>query len=160
MWEFRSKGLAVHWQNEITKSLPRLFSFFLKVTFKATNRRLVSWEILTMILLKHRFKVESRSSFISKSAIKQKVIMWIIFTKKIICLLQLFFKQRKSAIFSESNHEPRTSVCIFSILFSIHFLRCRQGEFVQQSRASLVADHFYVLLTFISWFRGDIVGRD
>ena len=34
-----------------------------------------------------------------------------------------------------------TSVCIFSILFSIHFLRCWQGEFVEQSRASLVDDH-------------------
>ena len=34
------------------------------------------------------------------------------------------------------------SECIFSILFSIHFLRRRQGEFVYQSRASLVGDHF------------------
>ena len=31
-----------------------------------------------------------------------------------------------------------TSVCIFSILFSIHSLLCWQGEFVYQSRASLV----------------------
>ena len=35
-----------------------------------------------------------------------------------------------------------TSLCIFSILFSIHFLRCRQGEFVQQSRASLASFGF------------------
>ena len=35
-----------------------------------------------------------------------------------------------------------TSVCIFSILFSIHFLGCCQEEFVERSRASLVADHF------------------
>ena len=35
-----------------------------------------------------------------------------------------------------------TSVCIFSILFSIHFLWCWQGEFVEQSRASLVGDQF------------------
>ena len=35
-----------------------------------------------------------------------------------------------------------TSVCIFSILFSIHFLWYWQGEFVYQSRASLVGDHF------------------
>ena len=33
------------------------------------------------------------------------------------------------------------SVCIFSILLSIHFLRCLQGEVVYQSRASLVWDH-------------------
>ena len=34
-----------------------------------------------------------------------------------------------------------TSVNIFSILFSIQFLQCGQGEFVYQSRASLVGDH-------------------
>ena len=34
-----------------------------------------------------------------------------------------------------------TSVCIFSILLSRHFLGFWQGEFVQQSRASLVGDH-------------------
>ena len=35
-----------------------------------------------------------------------------------------------------------TSVCIFSIVFFIHFLRCWQGEFVEQSRATSVGDHF------------------
>ena len=34
------------------------------------------------------------------------------------------------------------SVYTFSILFSIHFLRCWQGEFVEQSKASLAGDHF------------------
>ena len=32
------------------------------------------------------------------------------------------------------------SVCIFSILFSKHFLRCQRGEFVSQSRVYLVDD--------------------
>ena len=35
-----------------------------------------------------------------------------------------------------------TSVFIFSILFSVHLLRCWQGKFVQQTRVSLVGDHF------------------
>ena len=35
-----------------------------------------------------------------------------------------------------------SSVCIFSILFSMHFLRFWQGEFVLQQIASLVGDHF------------------
>ena len=35
-----------------------------------------------------------------------------------------------------------TSVCMFSILFYIHFLKCQRGEFMQQSRASLVGDRF------------------
>ena len=35
-----------------------------------------------------------------------------------------------------------TSLCIFSLLFSIYFLRKCHGELVQKSRASLVGDHF------------------
>ena len=35
-----------------------------------------------------------------------------------------------------------TSVCIFSLLFSIYFLRKCHRELVQKSRASLVGDHF------------------
>ena len=47
-----------------------------------------------------------------------------------------------------------SSVCIFSILFSILFLRCWQGEFVQQS---LVGDHFLYSCDLDVWFRGAIV---
>ena len=36
-----------------------------------------------------------------------------------------------------------SSVCIFSILFSIHSLKCWQGEFVWQSKASLGDDYFF-----------------
>ena len=61
-----------------------------------------------------------------------------------------------------------TSVCIFSILFSIHFQRGWQGEFVQQSRAALVGDHllhshnFHFLYSrdLNVWFRGGIVMRN
>ena len=35
-----------------------------------------------------------------------------------------------------------TSVCIFSILFSLHLLMCWKGEFVEQSRGSSVDYHF------------------
>ena len=35
-----------------------------------------------------------------------------------------------------------TLVYIFSKLFIIHFLKCWQGEFIKQSTASLVGDHF------------------
>ena len=52
-----------------------------------------------------------------------------------------------------------TSVCILSILF-IHFLKCRQGEFVIQSRACFVSDHFLYSYYLNMRFRGDIVGRD
>ena len=42
-----------------------------------------------------------------------------------------------------------TSVCIFYILFSRHFLQCWQEEFVYQSRTSLVGDHFLILVTIL-----------
>ena len=35
-----------------------------------------------------------------------------------------------------------TSVCIFSILPFTHFFNCRQGEFVYQSNAFFIGDHF------------------
>ena len=48
------------------------------------------------------------------------------------------------------------SLCIFSILFIIHFLRCWKGEFVEQSRTSLVGDHFLYPHDLNVWFRGDL----
>ena len=50
-----------------------------------------------------------------------------------------------------------TSVCIFSILFSINFFTCWQGEFFWQSRASLLGDYFLYSHDLNVWFRGDIV---
>ena len=50
-----------------------------------------------------------------------------------------------------------TSVCIFSILFSIHFLRCWQGELVKTPRALLVADHFLHSRNLNNWLKGWIV---
>ena len=53
-----------------------------------------------------------------------------------------------------------TSVFIFSILFSVHFLRCWQGEFVYNQEFSLVGDHFLCSHDINEWFRGDIVRRN
>ena len=47
-----------------------------------------------------------------------------------------------------------TSVCIFSLLFSILFLRCCQGEFVWPWRASFVGKHFLYSRGLTVWFRG------
>ena len=44
------------------------------------------------------------------------------------------------------------SDCIFSILFTIHFQRCWQGEFIEQSRVSLVGDHFLYSHDLNAWF--------
>ena len=53
----------------------------------------------------------------------------------------------------ENNFYALTSACIFSILFSIHFLRCWQGEFHSQSIISLVRDHFLYSHHLNMWFR-------
>ena len=50
------------------------------------------------------------------------------------------------------------SVCIFSILFFIYFLRCQEGEFVKKIKLFLVGDDF--LNDFFGLFRGDIVWRN
>ena len=52
-----------------------------------------------------------------------------------------------------------TSVCIFSILFSIHSLRRWWGEFVSWPRASPVGDHFLYSHDLNMGIRGDIVRR-
>ena len=47
-----------------------------------------------------------------------------------------------STLLNGETPNPQYPVCMFSILFSIHFPRCWQGEFVKQSRASSKRDHF------------------
>ena len=53
-----------------------------------------------------------------------------------------------------------TSVCKFSTLFFIHFLRCWQGEFVYQSKDSFPGDQFLYSHDLDVWFRGNVVGRN
>ena len=53
-----------------------------------------------------------------------------------------------------------TLECILPILFSIYLLRSWQGEFVQQSRASLVGDHFLYSHDLSNWFKDKIVRRN
>ena len=52
------------------------------------------------------------------------------------------------------------SVCKFSTLFFIHFLRCWQGEFVYQSKDSFPGDQFLYSHDLDVWFRGNVVGRN
>ena len=52
-----------------------------------------------------------------------------------------------------------TSVGIFSILFSLHYLGCWQGEVVKPS-TFLSCDHFLYSQDLNVWFRGDIVRRN
>ena len=52
-----------------------------------------------------------------------------------------------------------TSIWTFSILFSIHFLRCWQRECVYQSREYLVCDHFLYSHDLTVWCRGLLMGE-
>ena len=45
-------------------------------------------------------------------------------------------------------------------IFSLHFPRCWQGEFVKQSRASLVGEHFLYSHDPKVWFRNGSEGRN
>ena len=49
------------------------------------------------------------------------------------------FRERKNVQIrtTQANESQHQTISLFSILFSIHFLRCWQGESVEQSRASL-----------------------
>ena len=49
------------------------------------------------------------------------------------------------------------SVCIFSMLFSIYFVRCWQGDVLWQTRASLVFNPFLYCRYLNVRFRGDTV---
>ena len=53
-----------------------------------------------------------------------------------------------------------TSLCLFSILFSIHSLRSTEGEFVKPSRASLVVDQFVYSRDLNLLLQGGIVRRN
>ena len=68
-------------------------------------------------------------------------------------------KKRKNPLKYRLTLYSLTSECIFSILFSIHLLRCWQGEFVYQSRVFQAGDHFLYSRDLTAWFRGDSVGR-
>ena len=75
-------------------------------------------------------------------------------------LQQLWLKHKKlrptQGLFTLHN---LTLVCIFSILFFIHFPRCRQREFVYQSRAFLFGDHFFYSCDLNVRFRSNTVKR-
>ena len=53
-----------------------------------------------------------------------------------------------------------TSVCIFSILLFIHFLRCWKREFNYHPRASFAGDRFLYSHDLNDWFSCDIWRRD
>ena len=64
-----------------------------------------------------------------------------------IYVMQKGCKKKEKYQLEDLTLYTQTSGCIFSKLFSIHFLGFRQGEFVQQSRSSIVGDHSFILLT-------------
>ena len=70
------------------------------------------------------------------------------------------FKIKSWCIETHLTLHTLTLVCLFSLLICLHFLRCWQGEFVQQSRASSVDDLSLHSRDLNVWFRGNIVRRN
>ena len=68
-------------------------------------------------------------------------------------------KKRKNPLKYRLTLYSLTPECIFSILFSIHLLRCWQGALVYQSRVFQAGDHFLYSRDLTVWFRGDSVRR-
>ena len=106
------------------------------------------WNIVTSIFtLKHRISQWDINVCITMCVLHIRMwiiilldsIYWGIFYSKVENILLSFYSIFLILYFLTLY--TLISVCIFSILFSIHFLRCWQGEFVQQSRASFLNDH-------------------
>ena len=72
----------------------------------------------------------------------------------------IYLKQSELSNFSCICLTLSRSVCTLSILFSMNFLRCWHCQFVEQSRAFLVGDHFLRSQDLNVWFRGDNVRRN
>ena len=52
------------------------------------------------------------------------------------------------------------SVCIFSLQFSINFLRCSHNQGAKQSRASFIGDNFHYSHDLYTWLNCDDIGRN
>lgn len=68
-------------------------------------------------------------------------------------------KEKRKQSFVLAFYTP-TSVCVFSLLWSLHFLWYWQGEFVEKSRASSIGDHFQYSYDLNGWFRSNTVPRN
>ena len=53
-----------------------------------------------------------------------------------------------------------TSLCIFSVQFSLHSLQCWKGDFFFLNQAHLVGDHFLYSHCLNVWLRADVLKRN
>ena len=93
---------------------------------------------------------------------KRKLVIWNLKTKKISrthfssIYEQLQNLHLKKDLLPKVCRDTRlASVCIFSMQFSTHFLWHWQGEFVEQSRASLNGDNILYSRDLNVWFGGE-----
>ena len=86
------------------------------------------------------------------------------FSKDYTLTLQIKSKKQVSSVdlvnYRHLTLSSLRSVWIFSILLPRHFRGFWQGEFVQQSGASLVSDHFLYSHDLNVWFKDDVVRRN
>ena len=125
---------------------------FFQVTSKYdTNRRAstlhwnnfhLSWKLprTSLLLLWHAlWLAQNTGAFLNQSDLKLEPTMtWPLAFSRAFDNSTLF----SSLMAVVSTLYTQRSVCTFSTLFFIHFLRCWQGEFVCQSKGSFPGDHF------------------
>ena len=94
--------------------------------------------------------LKSSLNFLFKNTIKCK--KW----RKVTCFWLVSHSERRKTSTCSTLY-PLKSEYIFSILLLTHYLKCWQGEFVYQSRALFLGDHFLYSRVLNVWFRGDIL---
>ena len=95
----------------------------------------------------------NKSLFLSNKYIYQPQVQC---RKSDTALLKIWTKPGIKITFRCLTLYTLTSVCIFSTLFFIHFLRCWQGEFVCQSKDFFPGDHFLSSHNLNVWFRSEL----
>ena len=123
--------------------------------------QLISFNIFSLA-----FGLKNEGEWVKTDLVNQRELLvrdvFRIFKKRLVWQQEQNLRASLGVLFTRislmHNLYTLTSVCIFSILFSEHFLRCWQGEFVKQSRAYLVGDHFLYSHDHNVWFTGDTVG--
>ena len=142
------------WNILILKTFPvkhRIIAIFQHICRNQDHRIMHFWTVIAECLIQTFLQVQTTSKDVSFSGVIPpcydiKWFRWVVvFLDRLVSVLTLY---------------TLTSVCIFSILFSIYFLRCWRGEFLKQSRASSFDDHFLYSRDFLCWFRGDTVMRN
>ena len=139
------------------------------MVYETSNHRVLVFELSGKILTKSGSKGNSNNShnascpYFKNWLIACLVKVWMCtfkFYQSWDCINFETEEHKKPMLYSFLTLYTLASVCIFSTLFFIHFLRHWQGEFVCWSKDSFHGDHSLYSHDLNVWLRADIVGRN